>query len=108
MRGQQFLVVLERQPLERDMFNELAGLRLTGEDHELANERRDYLGGGHVLARSGHVIQLAVAAEEPFARGVEGGLEVLQLEARIDGPAGIALELLTDGDELACSRGRRR
>ena len=99
-RRQQTLLVLERQAFECDAFHELAGLGVALDEHELRQQRRHDLGPCHILARQGPIEESAIATEEPLARLVESGSEILQVKARADGPTGVVGQFLPRGDDL--------
>ena len=73
--------VAEGQPLERQVLDEFAVLRPPFDPDELLGDGCDDLGRGEVFARQWDVGQRPVAVEEPLARRVEGGGEVLQVVA---------------------------
>ena len=77
----------KRQPLERDVLDELPRRRVAGDLEEGRRQRRDHLGLGHVLARQRLVVERAVALEEPLAGRVQGGLEVLDVIALPGSPS---------------------
>ena len=102
--GKTRAAVLERQALERDVLDELAGSGSPAKNHQLGGHRGDDLGLGHVLARQRHVGERAVAAQEPLARRVERGLEALQVKTRAGGPIRETRQFLPRGDDLMLSR----
>ena len=99
--GQRIILVMECQALERHPLDELPGFGLAFENQQLLHNRRDDLGLGHILAGARLVVEHAVTGEEPFAGLIDRGLEVLQVEPRAGGPAGVVLQLLARGDDLA-------
>ena len=64
------------------------GLRIARKPHQADERRRDDLRLRHVLAGQGDVEQVAAAVEEPFAGGVQRGLDVLDVIALMRSPNG--------------------
>ena len=99
VRRQWIRIVLEREPLQRDMFDKLLLFGFSLNHNQFLGDGSHDLGLRHVLSGKRHVVQRAFAAEEPLAGRVQRRFEILEMEARVDGPAGIALELLADGND---------
>jgi len=89
-RRQHVLAVLEAQTLDRHVLDELPGVGLAGDPHELFERGGHHGGGGHVLVRPRQVRQRPVAVQEPFAGLIQRRAEILDGVTAIGPPVGKA------------------
>jgi hypothetical protein len=81
--GEEVLGVLEGKAAEGEVFDELVGFGVAAEAEEFGEDGGDGGGGFDRFAGERFVEEGAVAVEEPFAGGVEGGAEVFEVIALV-------------------------
>ncbi len=92
----QRLVMMKNQALQLDMLYKFSFLGLSLEGDKLFNYRRDDMRFTHIFVGQWHIVERAIASQEPFATHIECSLEIFEVKAGIVGPARIAFEFLAD------------